>query len=598
MGIPQIKRHLEPYADRAALEPCSTVLDGPALAYHILAVCSRSTKRTSPFEQPSYGLLGKTAVAWLDQIKACGLTISAIYFDSYLPSSKRPERIQRLIKSSRELIRYHSSFLAGVPKHNLRRGGEADVELFPDPSPLEKHAKPPPPPFLVPAVIDALRCSAKYGPLVRLVPGEADGFCAQHVRSKGGLILTSDSDLLIHHLGPDGSVVFFSDIDIDTETRRLVAPRYCPADICRRLSIKSDSGLTHLAFEVNRDPHLSLEQAIQRSKGGDAESIYGQEYSSFVEQYLVPEVAPGLEADQVSALDPRVSELALRSLRGSGTATPVGQNISTDLVNSDYKLEMYLPFLLDYPSRTSAWEASKSVRQLAYGILQSVSGHTIPSVSEMRRMQTASSGSKIDVPDLSQIDELAASLLALLSKIEAGVSNPQATWTVFSIYQDVAMTMERARGYPLSFDILGRQTRGTLDECSWDFLHSVAQTQATYYSFRILSQVLDFAAHRKGALPPTVLRLSTFLSRLPPLSEFPSPGTFADMLRLVRESGGLSCLEGLCADFEDILPHIEAIQRPQETKKTKKRKAQVLTEEGRPKARSNNLFDLLASREE
>lgn len=82
MGIPQFRRRLDPYAVRAAIEPCNAVLDGPSLAYHILNICSIRTKRTSPFEQPSYGLLGRTAVAWLDRIQECGLTMYSQTFQA------------------------------------------------------------------------------------------------------------------------------------------------------------------------------------------------------------------------------------------------------------------------------------------------------------------------------------------------------------------------------------------------------------------------------------------------------------------------------------------------------------------------------------
>lgn len=75
MGIPRLKRHLEPFAERAAIAQCDAVVDGPALAYHILNLCSRLTRRTSPFEQPSYGLLGETALAWLDRIEEGGLSM-------------------------------------------------------------------------------------------------------------------------------------------------------------------------------------------------------------------------------------------------------------------------------------------------------------------------------------------------------------------------------------------------------------------------------------------------------------------------------------------------------------------------------------------
>ncbi len=75
MGIPQLKRRLEPYAERAAIKPGDVVLDGPSLAYHILGLCSRATRQTSPFEQPSYELLGRTTIAWLDRIQECGLSV-------------------------------------------------------------------------------------------------------------------------------------------------------------------------------------------------------------------------------------------------------------------------------------------------------------------------------------------------------------------------------------------------------------------------------------------------------------------------------------------------------------------------------------------
>ncbi|SPQ23661.1 daea0fe1-be1e-4288-aa7d-a1c1cdc0f56d [Thermothielavioides terrestris] len=416
MGIPQFKRHLEPYTQRAAIEPGDVVLDGPALAYHVLALCSRATRKTSPFEQPSYELLGKVAVAWLEKIQACGLSVVAIYFDGYLPDSKRAERIQRLIKSSRDLIKYHSAFLAGVPPSNPHHAVDGVVDLFPNAWPGEKKAKPPPPPFLVPAVIDALRESPKFGPRVELVPGEADGFCADHVRRHGGTILTSDSDLLVHDLGEAGAVVFFADVDADPQTERLIAPQYQSRTLCRRLSIQAETGLQRIAFEVSRDPHLTLQQAVERAKKSGPSSAFPEEYSDFIKQYHSPEVSPNLKTDWVVALDPRVSEIVLRSLAGLEIATGVSEP-GSQVGNG---LEVYLPFLLDCPSRTSAWEASKPLRQLAYALLLSNYGSSIPSISEMRRMQSISSGTQVDVPGPAQVDELGNSLLALLSKLEAG----------------------------------------------------------------------------------------------------------------------------------------------------------------------------------
>lgn len=72
MGIPHLKRNLEPYAERGPIKPCQVTIDGPALAYHILGLCLNGTLKSSPFEQPSYGRLRDTVTAWLDQIVKLG----------------------------------------------------------------------------------------------------------------------------------------------------------------------------------------------------------------------------------------------------------------------------------------------------------------------------------------------------------------------------------------------------------------------------------------------------------------------------------------------------------------------------------------------
>jgi hypothetical protein len=493
--------------------------------------------------------------------------------------------------------------LAGVPKGNPHHTGTAEVDLFPNAWPTEMKAKPPPPPFLVPAVIDALRASPKFGSLVKLVPGEADGFCAEHVQNNGGTVLTSDSDLLVYDLGENGGVVFFTDVDIDAETQRLIAPQYRPADLCRRLSINSETGLQHLAFEVSWDSHLTLEQAVEKAKRSEAVSAFPEEYSKFIEQYLSPEVA-GLKTDQVSVLDPRISEIVLRSLRVSEDISQAPGDKKARQVSSDAELTMYLPFLLDCPSRTSAWEASKPVRQLAYAVLQSIQDNNISAVFEMRRLQTVSLGLRIDVPAPSEIHKLAVSLLALLGEIEAAVGKVErGVWVMLAMYQDIAMIMDRGKGHPLSLDILNQQARGKLDLCSWDFLHSLAQTQATYYSLRMLRQVLDLSAqHSKHMVPlsDTMSRLAKYLSNLPALPDFPSPSTYAETLKVLGEAEGLSCLETICAEHESvILPLIELIRKPQNNKKSKKRKATPSAQENtRPRPRSSNPFDLLTGSEE
>lgn len=63
MGIPHLIATLEPYAVHSLLEDDNIVVDGPALAYHIFHVC-----RNNGITQPSYAVLGKATIDWLDRL--------------------------------------------------------------------------------------------------------------------------------------------------------------------------------------------------------------------------------------------------------------------------------------------------------------------------------------------------------------------------------------------------------------------------------------------------------------------------------------------------------------------------------------------------
>lgn len=70
MGIPRLIVTLEPYVVHGVLENQHVVIDGPALAYHILYICNRHG-----IPQPSYKLLGETAIAWFDELIRCGVSV-------------------------------------------------------------------------------------------------------------------------------------------------------------------------------------------------------------------------------------------------------------------------------------------------------------------------------------------------------------------------------------------------------------------------------------------------------------------------------------------------------------------------------------------
>lgn len=70
MGIPRLISTLEPYVFHGILDNESIVIDGPALAYHVLYICNRHG-----IPQPPYNVLGETTIAWLDALVERGVNM-------------------------------------------------------------------------------------------------------------------------------------------------------------------------------------------------------------------------------------------------------------------------------------------------------------------------------------------------------------------------------------------------------------------------------------------------------------------------------------------------------------------------------------------
>lgn len=77
MGVHNLAKLSRPYGQSVILRGKSVVIDGPALAYYILDICRERTGSggDSLIDEPSYRRLGQTALAWLDHIEACGVTV-------------------------------------------------------------------------------------------------------------------------------------------------------------------------------------------------------------------------------------------------------------------------------------------------------------------------------------------------------------------------------------------------------------------------------------------------------------------------------------------------------------------------------------------
>jgi hypothetical protein len=414
--------------------------------------------------------------------------------------------------------------------------------VFPDLHIRKGGSSPLPPPFLVPAIIEALKLSDKYSSVTSVVAGEADSFCAGHVSVNGGIVLTQDSDLLAHELGP-GSVVFLRDVHYgDLSGRRgLVAAKFEPRIIANRLGIPAEEGICRLAFELSNDLHATISQLTQRCS-----SAIGSEkaYNDFARQYRntpLPNRDPDLTVTLLhsTVVDPRVSELLIQLSvnedNSPGSMSPLSRQ----------RVMMFLPVLLDCPSATSAWENSTLIRQLSYSLARVLGTNPISSIREFRRIQSTSNpGKDIGVLSQEEITLQAISLAAFLDTACNEIVEDNFLWPAICLAQDLQSSQfEDKESF---FAKVISNNLESAEMVSWDLIHVAAQVQACCYSFRMLRQVIIAIRNVGASLPEGVLNLNISFDRLPELVDFPTldsvsafitqcqePRSFASVLKTV-----------------------------------------------------------------
>ncbi|KAH0255753.1 hypothetical protein KCU84_g23099, partial [Aureobasidium melanogenum] len=228
-------------------------------------------------------------------------------------------------------------------------------------------------PFLVPAVIEML-LESRFSALVSVIPGEADAYCADAARKHGGVIFTSDSDLLVHDLGESGK-------------------EYHPAAIAKRFELPN---LVKLAFFMAQDHHKSLAENVRLAakntpmSAGFAE--FAEEYGSLPKLSklaMTESMNETSTAEALTRLDPRISEI-IHLVRVKEV-----QEAPSDLQDSE-NLNMYLPFIIDDPTRTSAWRSGVSIRAQAYSLLR-VLNSSVTQVTEFERKGTRVAGTVVEL---------------------------------------------------------------------------------------------------------------------------------------------------------------------------------------------------------
>lgn len=466
----------------------------------------------------------------------------------------------------------------------------------------------PPPSFLVPAILEALLDSLEYKDITSVIPDEADTYCAAYVNQSGGVVLTGDSDLLVRDLGPKGAVTFFNEIESSMESgiRSLTSLVYRPTIIVERLSLPVSHGISSLAFEISRDGHGTFSKLLQQAKSLTAANQYDVEYDTFRNEYSLERAGLNFELAAfaepplcLSRLDPRISEFVLQFsdvCRLSGRS-----ETETRLTASTH---IFLPFLIDSYEHRNAWEISTDIRQLAYGLMNLIvpSSQRVSSIIEHKKQQANAGGRAILLPEIAEISAACTSVLTLLSQTHKTLPNVSKSgfWSAIAIKQDIDWSLDNfkpivTRAVMEQLSTLAEPSRSGKKHLTWDIVRYSAQIHGSYYSFRILKQIIDLVVSHgpENSLPGPVLELHHQLESLPKLRDLRGLSSILKVLPLIISI--IKCSEPIHATtISQPLTNLSKEEKDTE-KGQKKRKIEVTKTSGKKIARkaSTNPFGVL-----
>lgn len=426
----------------------------------------------------------------------------------------------------------------------------------------------PKPPFLVPAVIEALAKCPHWGPLIQVVPGEADVYCAQDVRKNGGIVLTSDSDLLIQDLGHDGRVSFFWGLVYigSSKTQSLSTYTYSFHSINDQLGVKEVGGLPRVVFEQLHG-RLNFEEAVKEAKVKSTAVLTTPDYLDFLKEY---EIDTSIMDDRIAlksiSLDPRISEVIVQTL----VMTDAGLVPDVETARGPEKLSIFLPVMIENRDIRSCWTTSTRIRETAYGILQTLSSHRSKTIIEYRTLDPSSgrSGRQIDIPGPAETLDACVQLTDTLKRLQEQLPPPNNVWYALAMLRDVESSVGEDQN-SLSAILLSQAHLPVTSAYAYslDFIHYTAQVQATYYSLRILKQILDAVLALGKDTPRPFRELHESIASLPPIVAWPTVEDMPDIL-----SSALS--NGILTKVTDILgiPRIYLENLTMEYTKSKQKK--------------------------
>ncbi|KAI1209059.1 XPG domain containing-domain-containing protein [Annulohypoxylon truncatum] len=582
MGIRGFVSSVSRFGVLSHLSGHTVVIDGPALAHRISETCMVNRPVSGGFAcLPPYELLSRMVIGWLDALKSHNVNVRRIYFDGYLPPSKWHVRKNRLLRQSQNIRKLVSSNPCGSTKTPGNAFDHLEIGLGMTNQNNKLHDDIPRPPFLVPAVLEALRKDEYWGPLVIVVPGEADMFCAEDIRKNGGTVLTTDSDFLIQDLGLKGDVAFLWGIRSDDQNPNsipLKAYKMSLHDINHQLGVETKGGLPRIAFEKQRGgkngKDLPFDLVLDNVRKNRKAALDCPHYKKFMDELKLKKYLPSHHPvlSLLPDLDPRISEVIIQALLLKKATEP--STSEEKELRGPETLSIFLPILFENNHILSAWTQGTNVRELAYSLLQTVVLQKVEWIVEYRTLGSLSAhaGRRIRIPDLEEVVANCARLVALLEKLTESFSSVGMQWLAFSVYRDIQYSTSEGRKI-LSAALIKESTSlpKSPERYSWDLIHFTAQVQAQLYSLRIVKQILEVVLALGQELPASVQQLHSRLASLPLIAEWPTVESMSSLLSEFDKLDGLAITTGILGTPENKLKISRDIR--EETKKEKSRES-------------------------
>lgn len=436
-----------------------------------------------------------------------------IFFDGGLPTNKTGTRKSRLETNLTQLVMSYRTSPNGfrVSRDSVQSSHVSASQVFDSTRCSQISTKVlPASPFLIPTILDSLSGSL-YGAVTSVVLGEADIFCARAVSEWDGIVLTNDSDLLVYNLGTQGGVVFLDQLELREAHGTSSRCDTFQAFVNKTSKISSRLGFDDfrsIAFEIAQDSHISFAEAINRAELiEDDTSDRKKSSQSFFDEY---DIEPS----------------NLESYQRAGMALVTGRlnGLFLDARNSELIISgsMYLPFLIDNPSRTSAWNVSHQLRQFAYSCL-ALGIEIFPNpVFEHGRRGARIAKNQVQI--LSHKDNIAFAKI-LIESVESFKDSlsglcKQHFWRLYAAHSVYKWYLHEKKSPPPESSLVAAYAGITTGALTWFDIHVSAQLQAFLYAFRALKQFLNYLNVKADQnLPAELMGLQTILSSLPSINQ-------------------------------------------------------------------------------